>query len=132
MAEERDSITGSPHSPKNNVRSTLCFSCCFPHNRIRPRLVHSSSLQKPRGLITAFPHLKEKCTNFISRIGRHHRRHSADFHYDPLSYALNFEDNAADDRSVHDLKSFSARLPSSPPSKTSPTANATAEIVARS
>ncbi|CAL0307082.1 unnamed protein product [Lupinus luteus] len=130
MAEERNAITGSPTSPKNKLHSTLCFSCCFPHNRIRPRLVRSSSLQKPRGLINAFPHLKEKCTNFISRFGRHRRRHSADFRYDPLSYALNFEDNAADDSSVHVLNSFAARLPSSPPSETSPAANATAEVVA--
>ncbi|XP_019453175.1 PREDICTED: uncharacterized protein LOC109354849 [Lupinus angustifolius] len=125
MAEERNSITGSPNSPNNKLQSTLCFSCCFPHNRIRPRIVRSSSLQKPRGF-------KEKCTNFISRIGRRRRRHSADFRYDPLSYALNFEDNAADDSSVHVLKSFSARLPSSPQSKTSPAANATAEIDAPS
>ncbi|CAL0330451.1 unnamed protein product [Lupinus luteus] len=123
MAEEADSTPSSSISLKNKLKSTLFLSCCFPHNRISPRLVRSSSLHhKPRGLITHFPYLKEKCSNFISRIARHRRRHSADFHYDALSYALNFEDDATDDRAVHDLQNFSIRLPSSPPSKALPNA----------
>ncbi|KAK7347161.1 hypothetical protein VNO80_21688 [Phaseolus coccineus] len=121
MAEE-ESTPGSPHSFKNRLRSSLCFSCCFPHHRVRPKIVRSASLNnKLRSSDFPFPHLKEKCCNFINRIGgRHRRRHSADFRYDALSYALNFEDDASDERSVDDLKSFSARLPASPPPKTSP------------
>ncbi|KAJ1382377.1 hypothetical protein SESBI_44293 [Sesbania bispinosa] len=61
-----------------------------------------------------------------SRIGRHRRRYSADFHYDALSYALNFEDDASDERPVDDLRSFSARLPASPPPKASQTPATTA------
>ncbi|KAL2338471.1 hypothetical protein Fmac_012917 [Flemingia macrophylla] len=114
MAEE-DSIAGSPHSLKNRFRSSLCLSWCFPHQRVTPKLVRSTSLRnKPRSADFPFPQLKEKCCNFISRLGsRHRRRHSADFHYDALSYALNFEDAAADERSAD----FSARLPVSPPPK---------------
>ncbi|KAF7838902.1 Retrovirus-related Pol polyprotein from transposon TNT 1-94 [Senna tora] len=81
-----------------------------------PKLVRSSSLQHKPSRSYDLPHLKEKCNRFISRIGRHRRRHSADFHYDALSYALNFEDEVIDDgRPVDDFRSFSARLPPSPP-----------------
>ncbi|KAK7265150.1 hypothetical protein RJT34_32766 [Clitoria ternatea] len=125
MAEE-DSNSGSPHYLKNKLRSSLCFSCCFPHHRVRPKLVRSASLHtKSRPSDFSFLQLKDKCCNFISRIGRHRRHHSADFHYDALSYALNFEEDAGDERSVHDLRSFSARLPPSPPPKA-----ATVEIAA--
>ncbi|CAI0542590.1 unnamed protein product [Linum tenue] len=83
---------------------------------------------------------KEKCMQFISRIGcgvgqagggggggggcgggghHHRRRHSVggDFHYDALSYSLNFDDGNFDDDVSGELPSrdFSARLPHSPP-----------------
>ncbi|PNX99288.1 hypothetical protein L195_g022553 [Trifolium pratense] len=125
MAEE-DSTIESPHSLKYKIKSSLCFSCCFSHHRVKPRIVRSSSLRthnrnynQNNSRLTDFPHLKEMCSNFISRITHHRRRHSADFHYDALSYALNFEDDANDDKSVNDLTSFSARLPASPPSNVS-------------
>ncbi|KAG4959705.1 hypothetical protein JHK87_036338 [Glycine soja] len=132
MAEEKLS-PGSPHSLKNRLRFSLCLSCCFPHQRVRPRIVRSASLHnKPRSTDFPFPQLKEKCCNFINRIGgRHRRRHSAEFHYDALSYALNFEDDAtADERYVDELKSFSARLPASPLPKVSPTPAAIATATA--
>ncbi|CAN1172222.1 hypothetical protein LINPERPRIM_LOCUS30873 [Linum perenne] len=74
---------------------------------------------------------KEKCMQFISRMGcgggdgggggggRHRRRHSVvgDFHYDALSYSLNFDDGNFDDDVGGDSPSrdFSSRLPQSPP-----------------
>ncbi|KAM2747576.1 hypothetical protein EV2_026715 [Malus domestica] len=69
-----------------------------------------------------FAELKDKCRNWIGRMhgrgnghGRAGRRHhSADFKYDALSYALNFdheESNLEDDP----LLGFSSRLPHSPP-----------------
>ncbi|KAA8525531.1 hypothetical protein F0562_007386 [Nyssa sinensis] len=62
------------------------------------------------------PEIKGKCRNLISRMGRH-RRNSADFSYDPLSYALNFDDGAADDDrdDGSPVRNFSRRLPRSPP-----------------
>ncbi|TKY58107.1 hypothetical protein E2542_SST15162 [Spatholobus suberectus] len=51
-----------------------------------------------------------------SRMGRkllHHRRsQSADFSYDPSSYALNFENDSPEEVS---FRNFSSRLPASPP-----------------
>jgi hypothetical protein len=142
MAEE-DSTLESPHSLKYKIKSSICFSCCFSHHRVKPRIVRSSSLRTHNhnhnnsSRSTDFPYLKEKCSNFFSRITHHRRRHSADFHYDALSYALNFEDDANDDKSVNDLTSFSARLPASPPSTVSLNSAksavvATVEIAARS
>ncbi|CAN0901099.1 hypothetical protein LINGRAHAP2_LOCUS21221 [Linum grandiflorum] len=73
---------------------------------------------------------KEKCMQFISRMGcaggdggggggRHRRRHSVvgDFHYDALSYSLNFDDGNFDYDVGLDSPSrdFSSRLPQSPP-----------------
>ncbi|XP_009341841.2 histidine-rich glycoprotein-like [Pyrus x bretschneideri] len=69
-----------------------------------------------------FAELKDKCRNWIGRMhgrgnghGRAGRRHhSADFKYDALSYALNFdheESNLEDDP----LLGFSSRLPHSQP-----------------
>ncbi|CAK8569989.1 unnamed protein product [Lathyrus sativus] len=49
--------------------------------------------------------------------GHHRQSHSADFSYDPLSYALNFENESAQDDVP--MKAFSSRLPQSPPSSSS-------------
>ncbi|CAL5206324.1 unnamed protein product [Lathyrus oleraceus] len=58
-----------------------------------------------------------------ARVGRkqcHNRQsHSADFSYDPSSYALNFENESAQDDIP--FKDFSSRLPQSPPSSSSTT-----------
>ncbi|XP_062079723.1 uncharacterized protein LOC133784363 [Humulus lupulus] len=64
------------------------------------------------------PELKGKCRNLISRISRgcHRRHHSADFHYDALSYSRNFDDDETDDTDdAFPFRSFSSRLPQSPP-----------------
>ncbi|KAK4265306.1 hypothetical protein QN277_026374 [Acacia crassicarpa] len=121
-----DQAPESPLSFKDKLKSSLCFLCCFHHHQHdgdhhrKPKLVRSSSLQHRPSHSFDLPHLKEKCSNFISRIGRHRRRHSADFQYDSLSYALNFEDDAMDeDRPAGDFRNFSARLPLSPPPKVS-------------
>ncbi|KAG6649666.1 hypothetical protein I3843_07G221900 [Carya illinoinensis] len=59
-----------------------------------------------------FPEIRYRCRNLISRIGRTRRRsHSADFSYDPSSYALNFEDDARLDEFPFN---FSERLAASP------------------
>ncbi|KAL4323678.1 hypothetical protein GQ457_11G017890 [Hibiscus cannabinus] len=71
------------------------------------------------------PELKDMYRNLINRIGSghlrnhsfgHNRRSSADFRYDPLSYALNF-DQGWDDSQYDEFpyRNFTARLPPSPP-----------------
>ncbi|KAI4337279.1 hypothetical protein L6164_015715 [Bauhinia variegata] len=50
-----------------------------------------------------------------SRMCRKHRQsHSADFTYDPSSYALNFEDHNRTDDDEFPFRDFSSRLPASP------------------
>ncbi|KAK4257494.1 hypothetical protein QN277_007072 [Acacia crassicarpa] len=87
-------------------------------------LLHLSREDKVRSSFNCLPrccfrnssqHLKIKCSDFISRIGaRDGRRRSASFHYDPLSYAMNFEDDT-DDRYVDSLirRDFAGRSSSS-------------------
>lgn len=129
------------HKPsfKDKIKSFLCFSCCFTVNR--RETLHSDSTsstgdnntKRPPYLIGAssqwiksratvdLPEIKYKCRNVLGRIaGRQNhrrRRSSTDFRYDPLSYALNFEEdsggNVENDALVN---SFTSRLPASPPS----------------
>ncbi|KAB2618855.1 lateral signaling target protein 2-like protein [Pyrus ussuriensis x Pyrus communis] len=71
-----------------------------------------------------FAELKDKCKNLIGRmhgrgnghghVGRRHHSSSADFKYDALSYALNF-DHEETDLEDYPVRSFSSRLPHSPP-----------------
>ncbi|XP_022732403.1 kininogen-1 [Durio zibethinus] len=94
------------------------------------------------------PEFKDKCRNLINRIGHgpghrhsrslshsnghgyqgynhgHGRRHSADFRYDPSSYALNFDEGSDDSQlDGFPFRNFSARLPPSPTSSRKITAN---------
>ncbi|KAB1227036.1 hypothetical protein CJ030_MR1G014942 [Morella rubra] len=110
----------------------------------KPRLVRSSSDAKPRLFRTRssfetkpgfvrnrssslwiktrahdLPELRDMCRNLMSRIGaqRHARHHSADFKYDALSYALNFEDDKIKASASEDqlpFKNFSSRFPRRP------------------
>ncbi|KAM7477204.1 hypothetical protein LguiB_024447 [Lonicera macranthoides] len=65
-----------------------------------------------------FPEIKDKCLNVFNRICNHHHHHhhrrysSENFKYDPLSYALNFENGSYDDEAR--FRNFSSRLPASP------------------
>ncbi|TMX00363.1 hypothetical protein EJD97_000948 [Solanum chilense] len=65
-----------------------------------------------------FPEIKEKCKNIMNRFGRHRRHASADFTYDQISYAKNFEDNDEtnfDNTEDFPKRNFISRLPPSPP-----------------
>ncbi|KAI3422836.1 uncharacterized protein J3R85_011737 [Psidium guajava] len=68
------------------------------------------------------PEFKDKTKNHRSRFGRHKRRHSSvDLHYDPLSYAMNFDEGGVDEGKVDDelpLRNFISRLPVSPRRRT--------------
>ncbi|XWS26184.1 hypothetical protein CRYUN_Cryun26dG0009200 [Craigia yunnanensis] len=61
------------------------------------------------------PHIKEKCKNLIARIGKGGRKHynSSYFSYDPMSYALNFEDESSRTDELP-IINFMSRLPATP------------------
>lgn len=122
---------------KKKLKSTLsiaggCFGATnnhpqsLPEQPSSPTSPNETSTQSPTK--TKSPRLArtlskshEKCKNLIHRIGegKHIRRHTTDFHYDPSSYALNF-DRGEEDENVNrfPLHNFSSRLPHSPPSST--------------
>ncbi|EOY31307.1 Uncharacterized protein TCM_038265 [Theobroma cacao] len=105
------------------------------NNHNKPRL---SKTLSPTYLKS--PEFRDKCRSLINRIGHgpghrhshshshsygyhghgHGRRHSADFRYDPSSYALNFDEGFNDSQlDEFPLRNFSTRLPPSPTATTS-------------
>ncbi|XP_040996254.1 uncharacterized protein LOC121242476 [Juglans microcarpa x Juglans regia] len=122
----------SPSFKQKFKSSLFCFPKSPHHHRgetvtssveKKPRLVRSNSLwtkSRPEGSDHHhdIPEPKHRCKNFISRMGsgrKHARRHSADFKYDALSYALNFEEEDARSEDFP-YRDFTARLPRTPPS----------------
>ncbi|KAH7659979.1 hypothetical protein IHE45_16G067300 [Dioscorea alata] len=122
-----DFSTSQSQSIKQKLRSFLCFSCCFREDyddsptttTTTTSLLRSSSAW----VRSTAPEMADRCRSFTSRIHRQRRR-SVDFTYDPLDYALNFDDGldaaaAAGDggvsRDAFKYRSFSSRLPASPP-----------------
>ncbi|KAF5749567.1 hypothetical protein HS088_TW04G01537 [Tripterygium wilfordii] len=134
------------HSPtsslRNKLKSSLRLSSCFSnhhhHHQNGSQDDHEPFKSPGKATLTRtsswrnksraheIPEFKEKCVNFISRIGRHshghgrgyhRRRHSmsADFKYDATSYALNFDEGIDENSSdEYPLRNFSSRLPPSP------------------
>ncbi|KAG8639399.1 uncharacterized protein LOC110600515 [Manihot esculenta] len=145
MEESKPSSTppsSSPSSLKQKLKLRYPFFLSSSFRRTNPTDSSSPSVpdasQSSKLLRTTSAGIKsrahDKCKNFISRIGRngqaqpqeaqghgygrgHRRRHSvsADFRYDAMSYALNF-DEGNDESPENDfrLRSFSSRLPQSP------------------
>ncbi|KAE8056323.1 hypothetical protein FH972_013102 [Carpinus fangiana] len=109
-----------PSTPSMRHKLKLwCFSSSVHH--VEPPEADQDKPRTPRSpyawiksTAQDLPEIRDRCKNLISRIGRargrHHRSHSADFSYDPLSYALNFEDDTRVDEFPLD---FSARLAAS-------------------
>ncbi|KAF7153979.1 hypothetical protein RHSIM_Rhsim01G0050100 [Rhododendron simsii] len=111
--EEEQSNTST--SLRNKLKQTLCLSYCFPNNHRREAL-------------------ENKCRDLINCIGRHlqRRRHCsmADFKYDPLSYALNFDEGGFNEdyerlAKAAPRRKFSARVSALPPLKTAAKAGIT-------
>ncbi|KAH0989509.1 hypothetical protein GBA52_000992 [Prunus armeniaca] len=115
----------SPTSTLRHKRQSrsICLPACFssmsthPFDVLQSEGDHCNNCSRSR---SPLPEIKDRCLNLISRIsggarpGRGRRRYgSADFSYDPSSYALNFEDDTsrADDQLL--FHGFSARLSAS-------------------
>ncbi|GER48838.1 NHL domain-containing protein [Striga asiatica] len=116
---EDDAILASPSSLKHRLRQSLCFSCCFRRRHIH---LHPPPPQPSDGSPVLVwvgikgPHelsmseIKEKCRAMLGLSAARHKRHSsAEFSYDPLSYALNFEDGSNFDDEAP-LRNFSAKF----------------------
>ncbi|XP_020235648.1 uncharacterized protein LOC109815348 [Cajanus cajan] len=123
------------HSLREKLKSSIC---CFtghepleqgeglyskfriPRTPISPSGSTSSSswfkLRSPTAASTEFaPRVRGR--SLKSRMGRkflHRQSQSADFSYDPSSYALNFENESPHDHELP-FRNFSSRLPASPP-----------------
>ncbi|KAG6424203.1 hypothetical protein SASPL_114617 [Salvia splendens] len=116
-----------PPSFKHKLKESLCFSCCFGRRNDSHFSLHHSppspSDDNPEvvWIKAKGPHdhslseIKDKCRTILGLPGAKHKRQaSVEFRYDPLSYAMNFEDGFdCDDEAP--LRNFSARLPPSPP-----------------
>ncbi|KNA24836.1 hypothetical protein SOVF_011990 [Spinacia oleracea] len=98
----------------------ICASCCDTEDNddvaVQKSLQHS---EKRRHTLAAWlkselPVVKEVCSHvFAGKFGRNRRASSTEFKYDPLSYALNFEDDVSH-LDEFPLRNFSSRLPPSP------------------
>ncbi|KAK7320670.1 hypothetical protein VNO77_30363 [Canavalia gladiata] len=106
-------FTGTVHHDGEGLYSKLCI----PRTPTSPAGSSSSSswfkLKSPTASDYETPRLRGR--NLRPRI--YHRRNnrqsqSADFAYDPSSYALNFE---SETREEFPFRNFSSRLPASPP-----------------
>ncbi|KAE9588996.1 hypothetical protein Lal_00012680 [Lupinus albus] len=127
---------------ESSIKDKLKYSiCCFSGTLTHEALEHGeffyNKLNIPRTPTTpnsSSSWFKKSSTNnefggdppkvrgrsLKSRMGRRYHRasQSADFSYDPSSYALNFENESPQEFPV---RNFSARLPISPPTPSSPT-----------
>ncbi|GFP94160.1 hypothetical protein PHJA_001560500 [Phtheirospermum japonicum] len=119
--EEEQKINRSLRRKKSSVVGNI--TCCFngaTHTQHRRRASLDGSHRKLttsawfKSKTNDLPEIKGRCRNFISRMGRHRRHSSADFSYDPLSYSLNFDDDAPSS-SDDAMMNFNARLPVTPP-----------------
>ncbi|KAK9032191.1 hypothetical protein V6N11_056469 [Hibiscus sabdariffa] len=91
--------------------SVFCFRPTSPGRDGFESLEEVKSSRTPR----SSPYIKEKCRNLMAWIGKGGHKHygSSDFSYDPMSYALNFEDEASRADELPSLN-FSSRLPATP------------------
>lgn len=115
-----------PSSIKHIIKSSIC---CFrsPPNEFEEPLSYTE-LRQPRSARSQNDESRS-CRGLFSKIRPRKRPYSADFRYDPLSYALNFEDDLS--REEDFPMSFSSRLPLSPDRPLSASATAIRrEIVA--
>ncbi|XP_073103746.1 uncharacterized protein [Elaeis guineensis] len=112
--DRRSGVSSSPPSSrKKKFHCSPFFSFCFggaggPPKEARPASLLRSSSTWLRSKAKELPELRERCRHLLSRIGGHRRR-AGGFRYDPLSYALNFDEG---DDSRGYFEAFRYRKPS--------------------
>ncbi|KAE8721735.1 hypothetical protein F3Y22_tig00015331pilonHSYRG00012 [Hibiscus syriacus] len=117
MCNESCNFSSHRESLREKMKSSMCcfgLAAAAAHigdgDGFEPLEEEAKSSRSPRS-----PHIKEKCRNLTAWIwkGGHKHHGFSDFSYDPMSYALNFEDESsrADE---FPFVNFSSRLPSTP------------------
>ncbi|KAK7821284.1 hypothetical protein CFP56_037897 [Quercus suber] len=125
MFNDYEQQSSSTASIKHKVKTSMCCFSPSVHDHQQLKSEDKPRTTSPRSPYTwlkstanELPEIRFRCMNLISRIGKtrrnHHMRwHSADFSYDPSSYALNFQDDTRVDDECP--LSFLDRLAASPP-----------------
>ncbi|XP_010541591.1 PREDICTED: uncharacterized protein LOC104815009 [Tarenaya hassleriana] len=138
MFSECSSSSSSSRSVRlgNRLRSPIC---CFGANAVEPEAtIGPRTPRSPYAWLKSTAHeleIKDRCRRVKARIkgthrnsgGNHNHHGSGDFSYDPLSYALNFEDDVRADED-ESFPSFISRLPISPERKPHPAAIALVSV----
>ncbi|KAA0064610.1 DNA ligase [Cucumis melo var. makuwa] len=106
----------NPFSFTHKLKSSIP-SCFRPDHDAE---LHENEDDNPalKSMTSDLPELRGMCRSLVARISWPSRRryhHSADFRYDPSSYALNFEDEQVRDDNEFPIRDFTSRLPASPP-----------------
>ncbi|XP_020081321.1 uncharacterized protein LOC109704972 [Ananas comosus] len=123
------SSSSAAASPKQRPRHSIGFSCCFSTSgggeAPAPSPTQSQSQSLLRSSSTWLRARAQELPDLVGRLGRRRRFASGDFRYDPLSYALNFDEGGFDDDDEEDdganvglgigSRHFSYRLPAPPP-----------------
>uniref|UniRef100_A0A0E0LTE7 Uncharacterized protein n=1 Tax=Oryza punctata TaxID=4537 RepID=A0A0E0LTE7_ORYPU len=106
-----------------------CFSCCFGGGEDGDG--EELGQRAARALRTSSRWVRDRAVELpemVARAGRRRRRKPhqqqqqlpGEFRYDPVSYALNFEDDGDGEAEPFKYMAFSARLPASPPATALP------------
>lgn len=126
MGVDRHISASSPPSLVHRLRSSIDLSCCFvgcgsggDGEDDRPGVLIRVSAAWIRRKAQELLKVGGKCRSLASRIRRHHRSRRRHFGYDPLSYALNFDeghdsDEGSGSRGEFLPRGFLSRLPPSP------------------
>ncbi|KAA3458048.1 histidine-rich glycoprotein-like [Gossypium australe] len=98
------------------MRSSICCFCStVPHTEDVDEFEQLEEVKSSRSTPRSPYLIKEKCRNLMAWIGKGGHKHyaSSDFSYDPMSYALNFEDESSRADELP-FVNFSSRLRSTP------------------
>ncbi|OAY85552.1 hypothetical protein ACMD2_12280 [Ananas comosus] len=93
------SSSSAAASPKQRPRHSIGFSCCFSTSgggeAPAPSPTQSQSQSLLRSSSTWLRARAQDLPDIVGRLGRRRRFASGDFRYDPLSYALNFDEGGS-------------------------------------